>query len=111
MPSSSLPHGTRVYHRNSKRTHSAGGARTLPIAGKVQWDALSAGVSDFDDKAIAALNYANGKRSVSHIARLVSGELDDLPVAQTVAWFELLAQNGVIEWSQEAVAAPAREAR
>jgi hypothetical protein len=80
-------------------------------AGKEQWDSLSAGVSDFEDKAIAALNYANGKRSVSHIARLVSGELGDSPVAQTVAWFDLLAQYGVIEWSQETIAAPASEAR
>jgi hypothetical protein len=54
-------------------------------------------VSEFDDKAIQALNYANGSRSLGEIARLVSGELGTFPVASLVALFELLAEADIVK--------------
>ncbi len=80
-------------------------------AGPTRWNAVSAGVPDFDDKAIAALNYANGARTVSQIARLVAGEVGEFAEQQVAAWFDLLADSGVIEWSQEAVVPLVTETR
>lgn len=66
--------------------------------GKAKLDALRAGVSNFEDKAIAALNYANGLRTVNEIARLVAGELGDFSPEDVAAWFDLLAASGIIQW-------------
>ena len=60
---------------------------------------LRANVTDFDDKAIAALNYANGTHTVGQITRLVAGELGDFTLEDTAAWFDLLAQGGVVGWA------------
>lgn len=58
--------------------------------------ALRAAVADFDDKAVAALNYVNGQRLVVHIARLVTGELGTFPIAVAASYFDLLAAAGVV---------------
>lgn len=55
-------------------------------------------VVDFDDKAVAALNYVNGERTVATIARLVTGELGALGTKYTLMWFELLAKYNMIGW-------------
>jgi hypothetical protein len=68
--------------------------------GKERLAALRAGAVDFDDKAIAALNYANGARSVDEIARLVAGELGEFGADAAREWFELLAECGVVAWSE-----------
>jgi hypothetical protein len=65
-------------------------------AGKEQLAALRARVVDFDDKGIAALNYADGVRNVGQIARLVAGELGDFALDDAAAWFDLLAACGVV---------------
>jgi hypothetical protein len=67
---------------------------------------LRASIRDFDDKAIAALNYVDGKRNVGQIARLVAGEVGDFTLAQTAAWLDLLAQSGVIGLSAPASQPP-----
>jgi hypothetical protein len=64
--------------------------------------AMGASGTDFDDKLIAALNYANGRRSVGQIARLVSGELGDFTTSQAAAWFELLAESGIVRLHEAA---------
>jgi hypothetical protein len=66
-----------------------------------QLAALRAAVVSFDDKAIAALNYADGIRTVEHIARLVRGEVGDFTPVQAAMWFELLAESGAIAWSEK----------
>ena len=48
---------------------------------------------DFDDKAIQAFNYG----SVQQIADLVSGELGLFPVEDVIAYFDILAQAGLVE--------------
>lgn len=53
-------------------------------------------ITDFDDKAIAALNYVDGSRTVTRIARLVTGELGPFPAAEAVGLFNLLAEAGVV---------------
>lgn len=58
--------------------------------------AWRAAVVTFDDKAIAALNYVNGQRSVAHIACLVTGELGTFPIAVAASYFDLLAAAGVV---------------
>ena len=65
--------------------------------GRQQVQALKVAVCDFDDKAIAALNYVDGVRSVAQIAWLVNGELGSFPLAQATAYFTLLAEAGVGE--------------
>jgi hypothetical protein len=55
-------------------------------------------IVDFDDKAIAALNYVNGSRPISQIARLVSGELGAFSGVDAVELFRLLAEAGVVTW-------------
>ena len=52
---------------------------------------------DFDDKAIQAFNYADGSWSVQQIADLVSGELGLFPVEDVIAYFDILAQAGLVE--------------
>jgi hypothetical protein len=69
--------------------------------GKERLATLRTNVVDFDDKAIAALNYATGWRNLGQIARLVAGELGDFTLTQTVRWFELLAESGVVIWSEK----------
>ncbi len=69
--------------------------------GKERLATLRASVVDFDDKAIAALNYATGWRNLGQIAQLVAGELGDFTLTQTVRWFELLAESGVVTWSEK----------
>jgi hypothetical protein len=54
-------------------------------------------VPQFDNKAVQALNYADGSRPIGRIARLVSGEVGPFPVASASAFFELLAEAGVVE--------------
>lgn len=71
---------------------------------------LRAAVANFDDKAIAALNYADGYRTVYQIALLVMGELGDITLPQVTAWFDLLAQCGVTVWRERGVADPATQA-
>ena len=51
---------------------------------------------DFDDKAIQAFNYADGSRSLQQIADLVSGELGLFPVQDVTAYFDILAQAGLV---------------
>jgi aminopeptidase YwaD len=68
--------------------------------GKERLAALRTAVVDFDDKAIAALNYANGARSVDEIARLVAGELGEFGAHPAGAWFDLLAESGVVAWRE-----------
>jgi hypothetical protein len=71
--------------------------------GKERLAALRADDGAFDDKAIAALNYANGMRTVSQIARLVAGEAGPFTLAQAAAWFDLLGESGVVAWSEKEV--------
>ena len=47
---------------------------------------------------MAALNYVDGTRSLTQIARLVTGELGAFPLTTATGFFELLAQAGVVEW-------------
>lgn len=58
--------------------------------------AWRAAVADFDDKAVEALNYVNGRRSVAQIARLVTGELGAFPVSVAAAYFGWLADAGIV---------------
>lgn len=53
--------------------------------------------ADFDDKAIQALNYADGSRSLHHIACLVSGEIGDFPIEDATSYFEILAEVGIVK--------------
>jgi hypothetical protein len=69
-------------------------------AGPARLDALRALVPDFDDKAIAALNYADGTLSAGQIARLVAGELGEFTADQAAAWFDLLTESGLVNWRQ-----------
>jgi hypothetical protein len=64
--------------------------------GQPRLQALRDAVTDFDDKAIEALNYVDGKRSVANIARLVTGELGTFPIANATTLFDLLAEGGVV---------------
>ncbi|MEZ4864851.1 MAG: DUF4910 domain-containing protein [Caldilineaceae bacterium] len=66
-------------------------------AAKTTLQELRAAVTDFEDKAIAALNYVDGRRTVAQIARLVAGELGVFPLAQLTTYFALLGDVGVIE--------------
>jgi len=66
-------------------------------ATKARVQELRTAVTDFDDKAIAALNYVDGRRTVAQIARLVAGELGAFPLAQLTTYFALLDDAGVIE--------------
>jgi hypothetical protein len=70
-------------------------------SGKGRLADLRAAVVDFDDKAIAALNYADGMRSVSEIALLVAGELGEFTLAKVAAWFEMLVESGVVAWGEK----------
>src|SRR6185503_12424820 len=65
--------------------------RQVPGA-KARRQAWQKAIIDFDDKAIAALNYVNGARTISQIARLVSGELGQFSVADTLDLFEVLVE-------------------
>jgi hypothetical protein len=69
-------------------------------AGKERLAELRSGMVDFEDKAIAALNYTDGKRTIAHIARLVAGEIGAFTPLQAIAWFDLLAESGVVVWSE-----------
>lgn len=71
------------------------------VTGKERLATLRASVDAFDDKAVAALNYADGNRSLARIARLVTGELGDFIPAHAIAWFNLLAECGIVEWSEK----------
>ena len=62
---------------------------------------LHAADHNFDDKAIAALNYADGWRNVGQIARLVAGELGNFSLAQCATWFNLLVESGVVAWKEK----------
>ncbi len=64
---------------------------------------MRSAVADFDDKAIAALNYANGTRTVAQIARLVAGELGDFGRDHATAWFDLLAECEAVVWREQEV--------
>ena len=70
--------------------------------GDMRLTTLRAAVADFDDKAIAALNYANGTRTVAQIARLVAGELGDFHRDHAAAWFDLLAECEAVVWREQA---------
>ncbi len=63
--------------------------------------ALRAALTDFEDKGIAALNYADGHRCIGQIAKLVAGELGEFTSDQAGAWFELLAECHVIVWGAQ----------
>jgi hypothetical protein len=75
--------------------------RVAKATGHERLATLRAEDRDFDDKAIAALNYADGWRNVGQIARLVAGELGNFNVAQTATWFELLVESGVVTWKEQ----------
>jgi hypothetical protein len=64
--------------------------------GPERLDALRAQVADFDDKAIAALNYADGKRSIVQIARLVAAEYGEFSLGAAEALFSLLVEGNVV---------------
>jgi hypothetical protein len=65
-------------------------------AGKQRWQALREEVADFEDKAIESLNYVDGLRSISQIARLVTGQLGLFPLTSATAYFALLEEAGVV---------------
>jgi hypothetical protein len=64
--------------------------------GAQRLQALHTTVEDFDDKAIEAFNYVNGRYRVAQIARLVTGELGPFPFPTALALFNLLAEGGVV---------------
>ena len=101
---------TKPYNPENDAAHGAGVSRSpkrlslWPLSlGKIEkqmQDAqplktLRVGV-DFDDKAIQAFNYADGSRSLQQIADLVSGELGLFPMEDVTAYFDILAQAGLV---------------
>jgi aminopeptidase YwaD len=66
--------------------------------GKEQLAELRAAVSNFDDKAIAALNYVNSARTVNEITRLVAAELGDFPLNVATQFFDLAAAGQAVTW-------------
>jgi hypothetical protein len=90
------PNADWTPKRVEKWPLNPGKIEKVVVAGKPRWQALRDGVADFEDKAIEALNYVDGVRSVSQIARLVTGQLGLFPPASAIAYFSLLEEAGVV---------------